>query len=381
MNNLSHRIAGLRRVMQESEPVRDASHDAPTGGPVAAFVVTDMENIRYLTGFTGSNALLLVTQNDAVFFTDSRYALQSAREVADWERVVLPPGSDLAASAGERLQQWNAQRVGFEAQQLSYAAFIALRGALTAGTTLVPRAEAVESLRRIKDVSEIALLRAAIEIADECFETVCLQAKAGQTERALAWSMEAFMRHDRGAERLAFDTIVASGPNSANIHGRASDRVLGASGQPELLLIDFGCQKQGYNSDLTRTVVIGGPATSAQHDLYNAVAHAQTLTLAAIRPGVIGRDVDKIARDALAAAGYGEAFAHSLGHGLGRSVHDHRALGPTSDLALAPGMVLTVEPGAYLENFGGVRIEDVVLVTDDGCEVLTRAPKGLLEIG
>jgi Xaa-Pro aminopeptidase len=200
------------------------------------------------------------------------------------------------------------------------------------------------------------------------------------TERELAWEMEVFMR-THGASKLGFESIVGSGPNSALIHGRPSDRRLGESGQPEFLLCDFGCEVDGYNSDITRTFVIGGEPTAEQRKLYDAVLQAELAAIAAIKPGVPGKDIDKIARDLLTEAGYGEAFAHSLGHGLGRIVHDHPALGQKSEVTLVPGMIVTVEPGAYLEGFGGVRVEDDVLVTETGCEILTRSPKELLVIG
>ncbi len=379
-----HRVEGLRRALTETR------FDGDT--PVDAVLISYMENVRYLTGFSGSNGLVLLTRGgDAVFFTDGRYALQSSREVPGWERVIMPQGSSLAkAAVGEIAKRADISTVGFESAHLTVAGLDDLQTALepdnegnggAENVTLVAKTDLAEALRRIKDANEIEAIRRAARLADDCFAWVCENVRPGMTELELAWQMETFMRQSGGAQRLSFDSIVGSGPQSALIHGRPSARVLGASGEPEFLLLDFGAELNGYCSDITRTLVIGGEPTDEQRKLYDAVLTAQLAALGAIAPGKAGKDIDQIARDSLTGAGYGEAFGHSLGHGLGRVVHDGPAFAQTSKITLAAGMVVTVEPGAYIENLGGVRIEDDVVVTENGCEILTQSPKELIVRG
>jgi Xaa-Pro aminopeptidase len=324
---------------------------------------------------------VLVTAAEAFFLTDGRYLLQSAAEVPGFERIILAQGTSLAEAAGDLIKRVGSRKVGFEGGHLTYSGYEALKKATPETAALVPRDDAMQSLRQVKDADEVAAIRRAIAIADACFEFIRETARAGMTERELAWEMEVFMRHTKGAAKLGFESIVGSGPNSALIHGRPSDRVLGSSGAPEFLLCDYGCEMDNYNSDITRTFILGGEPTARQREIYEAVRRAQAAALEAIRPGMIGKDVDKVARDILTAAGLGEAFGHGLGHGLGRQVHDHLAFGQKSEVVLRPGMVVTVEPGAYIEGLGGVRIEDDVLVTETGCEVLTHSPKELIVLG
>ena len=364
-----HRVARLRELI--------AAPGTAGNPPLDAFVVSNIENARYLSGFTGSNALLAVTADKAVFLTDGRYKLQAGGEAPGWEMVILPQGSNMAEAAGEIIQRVGAKRVGFEAASLTYSAYEEMRRAVPESVALVGRGGLVEDVRAIKDANEIAAIRRAIVVADACFDFIRQTAKRGMTEKQLAWEIEVFMRHTHGATRLSFDSIIGSGPNSALIHGRPSDRVLGESGGPEFLLCDFGCELDGYCSDITRTFILGEP-TEKHRDLYDAVLASQLAALDAIKPGVAGKDVDTVARDILTARGYGEAFGHGLGHQLGRIVHDGQAFSQKSTATLAPGMVVTVEPGAYLEGFGGVRIEDDVLVTETGAEILTHSPKELI---
>jgi Xaa-Pro aminopeptidase len=370
-----HRVTGLRELIATPRKVGETTIE-----PVDAVLITHLENARYLTGFSGSNALVLVTANEAIFFTDSRYGLQSATEVPGYERVVLGPAGKMSETMSETVKKLGIKTLAFEAAHVTYNAYEDLKKALPETVNFVPRTELVETLRQVKDADEIAAMRRAIALADECFTFMCATAKVGMTERELAWEMEVFMR-SRGASKLSFESIVGSGPNSALIHGRPSDRKLGESGGPELLLCDYGCEVAGYCSDITRTFVVGGEPTADQRKLYDTVHKVQLATLEAIKPGVPGKDVDTLARSLFTEAGYGEAFSHGLGHGLGRVVHDHPALGQRSDVILKPGMVVTCEPGAYLEGFGGVRIEDDVLVTETGHEILTRSTKELLVIG
>jgi Xaa-Pro aminopeptidase len=366
-----HRVEGLRALLPQGE------------NPVEAIIVSNLENCRYLSGFTGSNALVLVTAAEAFFLTDGRYRLQSATEVPGYERIILPQGTSLAEAAGELVKRVGARTVGFEGGHLTFSGYEALKKAMPEEetVTLVPRGDAVESLRQVKDADEVAAIRRAIALADACFDFIRGTARAGMTEKELAWEMEVFLRHTKGATKLGFESIVGSGPNSALIHGRPSERVLGSSGGPEFLLCDYGCEVDGYNSDITRTFVLGGEPTPRQREIYEAVRRAQVAALEAIRPGMVGKDVDKVARDVLTEAGLGEAFGHGLGHGLGRQVHDHLAFSQKSEVVLKPGMVVTVEPGAYIEGLGGVRIEDDVLVTETGGEVLTHSTKELIVLG
>ncbi len=369
-----HRIAALRARLAESKE----------GDPaVTALIVSDLENCRYLSGFTGSNALVILSGAQALFFTDGRYALQVATEVPGFERLIMPQGTDLAKAAAEEIRKQAFPDAGFEEAHLTVKAFNALRTALDGESgdgkhiRLVGKNGMVEWVRAIKDADEIARIRRAVALADRCFDYVRTAAKPGLTEIELAWKMEVFMR-ENGARHLAFDSIVGSGTNSALIHGRPSDRVIGSSGKPEFLLLDFGAEMDGYCSDITRTLVIGGEPTARHVALYEAVLRAQRAAIAAVRPGAIGKDVHAVSVKSLEADGFGAYFPHGTGHQLGRVVHDGRALGLIDEVELRPGMVVTVEPGAYIEGFGGVRIEDVVLVTEAGNEILTRSPKELI---
>lgn len=375
------RVATLRERLAAPETKTNDENNSVeiVAPPVDALIVSHGENVGYLSGFSGSNGLAIITPTDALFLTDGRYALQSAVEVPGWTRTILPQGASLAHAAGQAIKELNVASVGFEAEHLSFDAYAALAKALPANVALVARSESVESVRAIKDTDEVTRLRAAMVIADDCFEYLQTIARPGRTEREVAWDIEVFMRHTRGADRLSFASIVGSGPNSALIHGRPSERRLGVSNEPEFLLCDYGCEQDGYCSDITRTLVIGGEPTGRMREVYEAVRAVQQAALDAIRPGVKGRDVHQAASKMLADAGWGE-LQHGLGHGLGRVVHDGRAFGQTSTVTLAPGMVVTVEPGAYLEGLGGVRIEDDVLVTETGCEVLTQSPKELIVI-
>nr|CAA9298664.1 Aminopeptidase YpdF (MP-, MA-, MS-, AP-, NP-specific) [uncultured Armatimonadetes bacterium] len=375
-----HRVAAVRARMAEPETRtgEDGSTET-TAAPVEALIISHLENVRYLTGFTGSNGLVVLTAGAAHFLTDGRYALQSAAEVPGFERTILPQGSSLSEVAGQKAKELGLKAVGFEAAHLPYSAYAALAKAVPDGVSLIPRSGVVESVRAVKDADEIAAIRRAITVADACFDYLLTIARPGRTEREVAWDMEVFMRSERGATRLSFDSIVGSGPNSALIHGRPSGRRLGESGGPEFLLCDFGCEVDGYCSDITRTVCVGGEPTDRMRAAYDAVRAAQQAALDAIRPGVPGRDVDTLARKLLAEAGFGE-MQHGLGHALGRVVHDGPGLSQKSDVTLAPGMVLTVEPGVYVENWGGVRIEDDIVVTESGCEILTRSTKDLVAV-
>jgi len=373
------RIAGLRaRFDLETEKLQG----------IDALIVSHMENVRYLTGFSGSNGLVVLTKNKALFYTDGRYGTQAAREVPGFERIVLPAGSILLIAAGEWLRDNHGTGIdciGFEADHIPYSAYLTLEQTLDpddrAQQAVFARSGDVEAIRAIKDASEIAKIQAACQLADACFEHLCGFIKPGMTEAQVAWELESYFR-THGAQKLSFDPIVGSGPNAALIHGRAGERMLGSSGGPEFVLMDFGCVLNGYCSDITRTVVIGGEPTEKMRHIYDSVRAAQLAALAAIKPGVEGKSVDTLAREMLKNAGYGE-MPHGLGHGLGRVVHDLPlpTFSPKATVTLAEGMVATVEPGVYIEGLGGVRIEDDVLVTRTGCQRLTVSSKELRVVG
>jgi len=361
--NSNLRLQNLRRSLAAQE------------NTIPALLVTDLDNIGYLTGFTGSTAQALVTQEEAIFITDSRYTAQAASECPDFTLVETPRGS---GGYGEALQMVLSDRpslrqVGFEAGDVTVSSWESLQK-LSPEVTWISTESLIETLRQVKDAGEIALIRKAIQVAEESFLSVKNLLSVGMREMDFALELEFAMRRG-GAEKVAFDSIVASGPLGARPHHHAGERRL-ANG--DFVTIDWGATVQGYNSDLTRTFGIGLITDHRQREIYEIVLKAQQLAIAAILPGLTGKEIDAVARDYITSHGYGEAFGHSLGHSLGRAVHDGPGLSVRSeDLVLQPGMVLTVEPGIYLEDWGGIRIEEDILVTENGCEILTHLPNAL----
>lgn len=337
---------------------------------IDALIVSRIENARYLSGFTGSTAGLTVTPREALLFTDSRYAEQAAAETPGFGiEVGSGLASVLAAQAGIRL---GSKRIGFEADAVSYELWESMLGGLsnTPDAVLVPCRGLVEGLRVIKTPEELVLMQKAVEITSAAFEqTLCL-VRPGAVERDLALEIE-FRMKQAGAEELSFDLIVASGSRSSLPHGRASDRVIGAG---EFIVFDIGARFRGYHSDMTRTVFTGTPK-STDREIYETVLRAQLLGIENVRPGALCRDVDQAARGCIEKAGHAGRFGHGTGHGVGLCVHEAPRVGPLSTEALAPGMVVTVEPGIYIPGAGGVRIEDMVVVTENGCRVMTPTPK------
>ncbi|MCL6598452.1 MAG: Xaa-Pro peptidase family protein [Alicyclobacillus macrosporangiidus] len=342
-----------------------------------AMLVSSPENRRYVSGFTGTSANVLVTADRALVITDFRYTQQAKAQCTGFE-VVQQQASHAGAFLellAEVVQSLGVKAVGFEQDYLTYGEVERYRALekTVPGFTWVPVSGVVERLRIVKDEAEIAILEEAARIADEAFEHVLGVLRPGLTERDVALELEIQMRK-RGASGAAFDTIVASGWRSAMPHGVASDKVLEAG---DLVTMDFGALYQGYCSDLTRTVVIG-KANPRQREIYERVLEAQRLALAAVRPGTTGRELDAVARDALARHGLAEAFGHSLGHGIGLAIHEDPRISKSGEDVLEPGMVITIEPGVYLPEWGGVRIEEDVLVTPDGGRVLTHSAKDTL---
>ncbi|AWN23158.1 aminopeptidase [Deinococcus irradiatisoli] len=344
--------------------VLEALRPAMAEAGVDALWISQPENLRYLSGFSSpEDAKLLITPDGATLYTDGRYTVQAAQEVEVPVHIARPP-----ATLEHAASHLAGRRVGFEAAHLSVAAHQELQQHWQA--ELVALSGLVEKLRLTKSPAEIEAIRSAQAIADAAFERVRPQIKAGVREVDIAWALDTAMR-DLGAEGPAFETIVASGVRGALPHGRASHKVLAES---ELVTLDFGAKVGGYHSDMTRTLAIGEVSESLRR-IYNAVLDAEEAALSAIRPGVRTADLDTLARGVLAGFDLAEAFTHSLGHGVGLHIHEGPSLRATSEEVLAPGMVVTVEPGVYIEHLGGVRIEDLVLVTEQGSEVLSRSPK------
>lgn len=333
-----------------------------------AVLLIRTENRRYATGFTGSAGLALVTGDEALLAVDFRYYEQAALQAPACD--ILHGGSDPTSALSDSIRARPIRRIGFESEFVPYAQVERLREKM-APAELVPLPD-VDRLRWVKDDAEIAALSRAAEIADQAFARLVATLRTGMTEWDAALELEIAARR-AGAERMSFDTVLASGPRSALPHGRATDRRMTTG---DFVTVDFGAVFEGYASDCTRTVVLGTP-DARQHQIYEIVLEAQLQALAAIRPGVPCRDVDAAGRSVIAAAGFGDAFGHALGHGIGLDVHEGPSLSPRSEAVLEPGMVVTVEPGVYLPGWGGVRIEDDVVVTADGCRVLTHAPKGI----
>ena len=334
---------------------------------VDALWISGPANVRAVSGFTHpKDGKVLVTGDAATLFTDSRYTVQAREESRLPQAIARPPETyELAAESVKGL------RVGFEAEHLTVANLEDLRRHWPEAT-LVPLRGVMEGLRAVKTPEEIAAVQAAQDLADRAFAHVRPMIRAGVREWDVALAIEAFLRQE-GAEN-AFDVIVASGPRGAMPHGSASMRVLQDG---ELVTVDMGAKLNGYHSDMTRTVAIGTPSEEMRR-VYNAVLEAEEAAVKAVKPGVRAADLDKLARDILTKHGLGEAFAHSLGHGVGLEVHEMPGLRGTSEDVLKPGIIITIEPGAYLPDVGGVRIEDLVLVTEDGYEVLSHSPRETL---
>lgn len=337
-------------------------------------LVQALPNIRYLTGFTGSAGLLLVRRDDVVLITDFRYAVQAPREVGDVARVEVDQ-----VSVWERLKRVLGERAsgvaGFEAHIATVRDRERIEG-LAPGLAWRPAPELVERLRAAKDAGEVESIREAAALAQEALAETLPAVRPGETEFAIAARLEAALRR-RGSEWHPFPTIVASGPRAALPHARTSERTLGRG---EWLLLDFGAQVDGYCADLTRTVVVGARADERQRAVYDTVQRAQRRALDHMRAGMTGRDADALAREVITQRGHGEAFGHSLGHGLGLEVHEAPRLSPTAEAALPAGAVVTVEPGIYLPGWGGVRLEDDVHLAPSGPELLSDNRVDLLEL-
>jgi Xaa-Pro aminopeptidase len=339
---------------------------------IDALLVTHMPNVRYLTGFTGSAGVLIAAPRP-VFTTDGRYREQASQQV-ERARVVVGKGSALA-SAIEEIRKAKTRRLGIEADHMTVAMRRALSRELGRSVRLVETSAVIEKLRIIKDKDEVSLIRMAVNLGSDLLPVVCKALKPGHTETSAAAHLE-FAARERGAEAMSFATIVAGGARSALPHGVASPARLPRRG---FVVLDYGVILNGYCSDMTRTICMGR-ATSEQRRVYDAVLEAQLAAIAAVAPGRTTGDVDEAARSVLKRAGLDRYFIHSTGHGVGLEIHESPRVAARQKDLLQPGMVITIEPGVYIGGKYGVRIEDMVLVTERGSEVLTRAPKVLLEL-
>jgi Xaa-Pro aminopeptidase len=331
-----------------------------------ALVLCARENLRYLCGFTGSDGVLLLTAAGCVFLTDSRYTTQARGQVAAERVVEYRMQADGVVAA---LRETAPRRIGFESS-LAYGKVNDLRTRGDSNWEWVALSEELEGLRLAKSAEEIAAIEAAAQLNALAFAEVEPLIRPGAVERELALALE-FALKRRGAEEKAFDFIVASGPRGALPHGVASDRQLRTG---DLVTIDFGCRVDGYHADETVTVAVGEVSAQLRR-IFDTVLLAHDLALAAVATGLPLAELDRVARDAIAAAGYGEFFGHGLGHGVGLEVHEAPTVSPRSKAQIQEGMVFTIEPGIYLPDLGGVRIEDMVLATASGARVLTRIPK------
>jgi Xaa-Pro aminopeptidase len=347
-----------------------------------AIMISDEANRHYISGFRGSNGTLLITPDAALLFTDFRYLQAAAQAAPDFTIRKMGGGVTLAAALADAIAELGLTRLAFEARHLSVAELHDVQQAIAEHekeieAELIASERVVEPLREVKDEAELATLQRAIAITDEALAAVLPLITPQHTEVQVAWMLEAAMR-ERGAEGVSFPVIVAAGRNAARPHAQAGDQMLG-TGQP--IVIDMGARYQGYHADLTRTVVLGTPDDKFWH-IYQLVLDAQQHAIANIRPGMQGNEADALARDRLGAAGYSEAFGHSLGHGVGLNIHEGPSMSQSNERELQAGSVFSVEPGIYLEDWGGVRIEDLVLLGDEGCTVLSQSPKEpLLRVG
>lgn len=336
-----------------------------------ALIYSDV-NRNYLTGFTGDSSFIVVTFDKAIFITDSRYTEQASNEVLGFEVVeYTPPLYDFIKNI---VQENNIKKLGIEEMHMTFADYEAYRERLD-GVEFVKLNGAVEKLRTLKDAGEIENIEKAAGIADKAFEHLLTFIKPGLTENEIAIELEYFMKK-LGASGTSFTSIVASGERSSLPHGVASDKVVK---EGDLLTLDFGCVYNGYCSDMTRTIVIG-KANDKQKEIYNTVLDAHLAAFEFLKPGAKCFDADKAARDIIEGRGYGERFGHGLGHGVGMEVHEMPRLSKRSDDVFEANMVVTNEPGIYIPGFGGVRIEDLVLITEDGYRILSKSPKHLIEL-
>lgn len=336
-----------------------------------AILITNEFNRRYMTGFTGTAGVAIVSQNDAVFITDFRYVEQANAQIKDFR--IVQHAASITAEVGNQAALMGIGKMGFEKDAMTYGMYELYKASVKAD--LVPVSGLIEKIRLIKTSEEINIIKVACEIADNAFSHILNFIAPGKTELEVSNELEFFMRK-QGATSSSFDIIVASGVRSALPHGVATDKVIEKG---DFVTLDFGALYNGYISDITRTIAVGQPSEKLV-EMYNVVLESQLLALEKVGPGMTGIEADAVARDYLTSKGYGEAFGHSTGHGIGLEVHEGPGLSFRSNTVLEPNMVVTIEPGVYLPGIGGVRIEDDILITENGNERCTHSTKELIII-
>ena len=358
--NRKGRLEKLRRMLNEQG--------------LDGILITQPQNSLYLSGFGPSaqpdeiEGTLLITEDDSILMTDFRYLEQAEREAPEFRLFQVERGDEgMVKGLPGLLKEVGAKRVGFEAEHLTFARY---QKWASVPVELVATSGLVERMRAVKDQDEIEAMRRAVALADETYTYLREYVRPGLTEREVAWEAEVYMRQ-HGAEKVAFDLIIAGGPNGALPHATTSERAF-REGEP--IVIDIGARVESYHSDLTRTIYLGEPDAKFQ-EIYALVRRAQESALEGIRAGMKGKEADGLARQVIEEAGYGKYFGHGLGHGVGLAVHEKPRATKTSEEELQPGMILTVEPGIYIRGWGGVRIEDIVVIREEGVEVLSRASK------
>ncbi|HEY8259078.1 MAG TPA: aminopeptidase P family protein [Gemmatimonadales bacterium] len=361
-------MAADRRIERQA-----ALCTALEGEGLDALLVTHIANVRYLTGFSGSSALLLVRRNATTLITDFRYAAQAPSEAGASASVEVDQKS-VWDRLGKVLASDPPVALGIEGGSMTVRDAQRISGLTRA--RVVPTSDLVERLRAVKSPEEVAAIRAAADLAQDALAEILPGVRVGHSEQEIAAGLESALRR-RGSQWHPFPTIVASGPRSALPHARTSGRQLAAG---EWLLLDFGAQVDGYCADLTRTVVVGQRADERQRTIYELVRSAQERALGGLRAGMTGREADALARDVIAGRGFGDSFGHSLGHGLGLEVHEAPRLAPTTETPLPAGAVVTVEPGVYLAGWGGVRLEDDVHLSAAGPVRLSDGKTELIEL-
>lgn len=329
--------------------------------------ISNKDSIRYYSGFTGTFAFLLISLDQAIIITDSRYTLRAEEESPEYEIYKLKSGDNWMENSTNII---GSKIIGFEGNDLSVNMLAQLKIKATSVSDWKDLSEQITNGRVIKSEKEIAILQETINISDKAFNNVCKRIKMSMSEKEIAWEVEKEMR-ELGAESPSFDTIVASGINGSKPHHSPTDKLINNN---EAITIDMGAKFQGYCSDLTRTIFIGEPDNEFKK-IYTTVLRAQLISMETAQPEMTGGAIDKIARDIISLEGWGDNFGHSLGHGVGIEIHENPGIGPNSKNKIKPGMVYTIEPGIYIEGWGGVRIEDMVIMTKKGNNLLSHASK------
>ena len=336
-----------------------------------AILITDSYNLRYLANFTGTTGIAVITQEEAVFVTDFRYVEQATKQAVGY--TLLQNKREIFTEINDYLNDKGITKVAIEADQMNVSTYLRIQSFF--GAEIIPTSGLVEKIRELKEETELETIRYACAITDEAYTHILNYVQPGMTEIQVANEVERFLK-DKGASAMSFDTIVASGYRSAMPHGVATDKVIEVG---DIVTLDFGCYYQGYSSDMTRTFAVGKIDPKLE-EIYHIVREAQELVNANVKVGMTGKEVDAIARDYITAKGYGEYFGHGLGHGVGLNVHENPGVNYRNEEPLVAGMVITNEPGIYIEGLGGVRIEDDLILHEDYVEVVNKSPKHLITL-